>query len=101
MHVSLYTTQVIIQHNLNLLMQRLVNQGLIHHFEVISRRALRVRTKKPSADESADQQHQDGASITLHELGYIIVLVTIGQAVSVAVFVCELLAKGRWRRRRR
>lgn len=92
---------MIIQHNLNLLMQRLVNQGLIHHFEVISRLALRVRTKNPADASSADQQHEDGASITLHELAYIVILVAIGQAVSVAVFVGELLAKGRWRRRHR
>lgn len=110
--MSLYTTHLIIEHHLDILMQRFVNTGLIHHIEVQSRMALRVRTTttktgQPPASmttrtvddvlqpqQQQQQQKTASTSITLHELFFVVVLVALGQLTSVAVFGAELLV---WR----
>lgn len=89
-HMSLYTTHLIIQHHLDILMERFVNAGLIHHFEVQSRIALGVRTSAGSSQT----QETASTSITLHELFFVVVLVALGQLASVVVFGVEWLV---WR----
>lgn len=95
-HVSLHNSHVITHHNLNVLIQRLVNQGLIQHFiqkaQMEIKRGqkdvLRHSRKIQSNSGSSDGQY---AEITLHELSSILLLAMFGQAVSVVVFGIELL----------
>lgn len=92
-HMSLYTTHTIIQHSLDDLMRRLVNQGLIRHFSTESAQAMRVRRVTASAAAASASQQCGSSSITVHELRSIGVLVVLGLFASVLVFGLELLVK--------
>lgn len=96
--MSLYTTHTIIQHSLDVLMQRLVNQGLIGHFQAQSALAMRVRDA-PGGGLAA-VAHCKSASITVHELRSILFLVVLGQLASVLVFGAEVVVHRLQQRRR-
>lgn len=89
--MSLHTTRTAIQHNLHTLMQRLVNHGLIHHFEVQSKMALRVRTRRQ------EPPHGSSSGVTVDQLFFMLIVYWLGQLLSMFVLVAELVCWNRGR----
>lgn len=83
--MSLRTTRTRIQQNLNQLMQRLVMHGLIQHFEVQSKLALRVRKRHQPT------QHLSESSVSVDQLFFMLIVYWFGQLLGVLVLIVELV----------
>lgn len=90
----MHNAHEITQHSLNVLMQRLVSQGLIEHFMEMAKMEMRMFQTDVFRTQQKLQHTTNGgqyAEITLHELSSIMLLALFGQAISVVVFVIELM----------
>lgn len=87
---------------LNILLQRLVELGMIRYFNEKASRMLQTYdameknkngTSIAGADRSTSEtgDHIDVGSVTLTELTFILVVVMIGYLSSVSVFIIELI----------
>lgn len=90
------TTNYQIAERLNILLQRLVDLGMIKYFNVKAFRMLQknfASTNGASSYVSTGADYIDVNSITLTELTFILIVILIGYVLSVTVFVVELIVQ--------
>lgn len=85
---SHFVRKEIYQQRLDVLFQRLVDQGLIDYFE---RRVLRNVGVKNEKFSSSDGKNLNIGSVTFNELKFMLIVMLIGMCASILTFILEII----------